>query len=127
MSQTQYGNNERGPAGSRLGRGLVIVLLVLWSALAWGAYELVDWAIAWLGANTNALIETGQGAAGATGVGKDVMDVVESGRNSGLYDQILSLVRFIAAPAIVIVWAIGALGILALGFFGRVLGGLLRR
>lgn len=127
MSDTQSRRDDSQRRGSRFGFGLIVVLLVLWSAFAWGAYELADWAIGWLSASTDTLIETGKDAAGQTGVGKDIVDAVEAGRNSGLYDQILAAIRFLTGPAIVAVWALGALAILALGFFGRILSGLIRR
>lgn len=75
---------------------IVIIGAVLWTLFAWIAYGLVDSLLGWTSANAGPLAST----AGAGGIG-------------GLLGQLSGLVQSVAKPAVVIVWAIGILVLLA--------------
>lgn len=115
---------RRPPADPRLGGGAplrlkpvvrvaLIVGLVVWSLLAWAAYVLVDPSLKWIAAGTGTLVESGKAVATATGVGKDVGSLAEGLNAGGLWDWILALLKVALKPAIIVLWAIGALALIA--------------
>lgn len=115
---------RRSPADPRLGGGAplrlkpvvrvaLMVGLVMWSLLAWATYVLVDPALDWIAAGTGTLVDSGKAVATATGVGKEIGGVAEGLNAGGFWDWILALLRVVLKPAIIIVWAIGALALIA--------------
>lgn len=81
----------------------------VWSLLAWGAYGLVDGGLAWFGGNAAVLAERGRGLAGAVGAGREFGAAVEGLNTAGA----LGALRSILKPLIVVVWAAGAVALLA--------------
>ena len=106
---------------------VVIVGLAVWSLLAWVGYALVDPVLGWVATNAGLLVDGGKGLATATGAGKEVSSVVDNLNVSGLLGQAIALLRVIVKPAIIVLWAIGALALVAapviLPRIGRMLGG----
>ena len=105
---------------------VVLVGLVLWSLLAWVGYVLVDPILGWVAASAGLLVDGGKDIAAATG-GKEVGTILDNLNVSGFLGQIIALLRVVLKPAIVLVWAIGALILVAAPFIlpkiGRLLGG----
>jgi len=132
-----WGTNQRSPSGNdasqafgRDGRGhqgkseprsrlpgfgstAALVVLVVWTLLAWGGYSLVDGVLAWTSTNAGALVQTGRDAAAATGIGSEVVGVVGSAETSGLLGGFFALVGAVLKPLVVVVWLIGAVLIMA--------------
>ncbi|KAA0946402.1 MAG: hypothetical protein KKC24_04270 [Gammaproteobacteria bacterium] len=104
---------------------VVLVGLVLWSLLAWVGYALVDPVLGWVAANAGLLVDGGKGL--ATGAGKEVGSVVDNLNVSGFLGQAIALLRVIVKPAIIVLWVIGTLVLIAapviLPRVGRLLGG----
>lgn len=123
----EAGDHDAPPR--RLGKlPLVAVLagLVLWSLLAWAGYALVDPILGWIAANAGLLADSGKDIANATGVGKEAGSVIDSLNNIGFWGQAIWLLRVIAKLAIIVVWALGAVVLVAapviLPVIGRLLG-----
>lgn len=106
---------------------VVLAGLALWSLLAWVGYALVDPALGWVVANAGLLADSGKGLATATGTGKEVGSVVDNLNVSSFSGQAIALLRVVLKPAIIVLWAIGALALIAapllLPRIGRMLGG----
>lgn len=93
----EYSERRAAPLGKPKPILWVIAILAagLWSLAAWLAYGLVDPFFSWLSA-------LGPFASWSP-----------SGGISGLLGQAIALLQTVAKPAILIVWAVGALGLLA--------------
>lgn len=122
------------PGGDRAPRILmpiswivVILGLGVWSLLAWAGYLLADPVLGWVAANAGLLVDGGKDLATVTGAGKEVGSVVDNLNVSGFLGQAVALLRVIVKPAIIVLWAIGALALVAapviLLRIGRMLGG----
>lgn len=106
-----YDTVQRRPR--RLRMAVVLVGLVLWSLLALVGYALVDPVLGWIAGNAGLLVDGGKGLATAAGAGKEVGNIVDGLNVSGFLGQVIALLRVILKPTIVVVWAIGALVLLA--------------
>lgn len=101
------------PPRRRLPIAVVLVGLVLWSLLALAGYILADPVLDWIAASAGLLVDGGKGLATATGVGKEVGNIVDGLNVSGFLGQAIALFRVILKPTIVIVWAMGAILLIA--------------
>lgn len=125
------GNPLEGRPAPRILRPMswivVITGLAIWSLIAWIAYALVDPLLGWVAGSAGALVEGGKDLATATGAGKDIGSVLDKLNTSGLSGQGIALFRVVIKPAIVVLWAIGAVALVAapviLPRIGRLLGG----
>lgn len=125
-----WGSGERGPSGNafgregsakverplrkpRFGKAVTLVVLVLWTLFAWGGYSLVDSILAWTSSNVGAIVQTGKDAAAATGIGTEVVGVVDSAQTTGFLGSLVNLVGVVLRPLIVVVWLGGAVLIMA--------------
>lgn len=116
-----FGRDGRGLQGeteprSRLpgfGSTAALVVLVVWTLLAWGGYSLIDGLLAWTSTNAGALVQTGKDAAAATGIGSEVAGVVGSAETSGLLSGFFALLSAVLKPLVVVVWLVGAVLIMA--------------
>lgn len=106
---------------------VVITGLVVWSLLAWVAYALTDPVLGWIAASAGLVLESGKNIATAAGAGKEVGTVVDGINASGFLGQAIALLRLALKPVIVIVWATGALAIIAAPLILRKIGGRLAR
>ena len=97
----------------KLPMAVVLVGLVLWSLLALAGYALVDPVLGWVAAGAGLLIDGGKGLATAVGAGREVGAVVDNFNVSGFLGQTIALLRVVLKPAIVVVWAIGTLILVA--------------
>ncbi|WP_432284316.1 hypothetical protein SLT36_21345 [Aminobacter sp. BA135] len=95
------------------GSTAALVVLVVWTLLAWGGYSLVDGVLAWTSSNAGALVQTGRDAAAATGIGSEVVGVVGSAETSGLLSGFFALLGAVLKPLVVVVWLVGAVLIMA--------------
>lgn len=95
------------------GSTATLVVLVVWTLLAWGGYSLVDGVLAWTSSNAGALVQTGRDAAAATGIGSEVVGVVGSAETSGLLGGFFALLGAVLKPLVVVVWLVGAVLIMA--------------
>lgn len=95
------------------GTAATLVILLVWTLLAWGGYSLVDGVLAWTSSNAGALVQTGKDAAAATGIGSEVVGVVGSAETSGLLGGFFALVGAVLKPLVVVVWMVGAVLIMA--------------
>lgn len=102
-----------------------IVGLAVWSLLAWIGYAAVDGVLSWVAANAGVAVDSGKNLADAFGVGKQASAVAGSLDASGLLGQGITLLRAVAKPAIVVLWAIGALLIVGAPLLLSRIGGLL--
>ncbi|MDH8543873.1 hypothetical protein QIH15_27010, partial [Klebsiella pneumoniae] len=73
------------------------------------------------------LVDGGKGLATATGAGKEVGNIVDGLNVSGFLGQVIALLRIILKPTIVVVWAIGALVLIAAPAIMQKIGRLLVR
>jgi len=85
--------------------------LAIWSLLAWMAYALVDPVLGWMAANAGLVLDSGKGI--ATGVGKEAASVAQSINAGGFLGQAAIVLKAVLKPLIIVVWAIGFLGLLA--------------
>lgn len=106
--------------------GVVLILMVAWTALCGFGYLIADPLLAWLGAVTNTVVENGQGLAETFG-GKLAGDAVKALDSSSLLDQLLAAAVLIVKPAIIFIWILGLVALLLLPKIARVAGNLLRR
>ena len=110
----------------KLPMAVVLVGLVLWSLLAWVGYVLVDPILGWVAGSAGLLVDGGKDIATATG-SKEIGTILDNLNVSGFLGQIIALLRVVLKPAIVVVWAIGALALIAapmiLPRLGTLLGG----
>lgn len=122
---TTYDTVPRRPR--RLRMAVVLVGLALWSLLALVGYALVDPMLGWIASNAGLLVDGGKGLATATGAGKEVGNIVDGLNVSGFLGQVIALLRIILKPTIVVVWAIGALVLIAAPAIMQKIGRLLVR
>lgn len=106
---------RRSASGGFRSRSWIVVTIVLavWSLIAWISYALSDAVLVWAAGSAGVLVEGGKDLATATGVGKDVGPVLDNLNISGLWGQLIALLRVILKPAIVLLWAIGAVVLIA--------------
>ena len=114
------------PAMSKFAIVAAIGIFLAWTLLAVAAYGLVDVLGGWLSTNSGVLLQGGKDVAGAVGVGKELVDKVDVQGTASLVQQVLAGALVIARPAIVALWLLGALAIVAAPFALRRMG-LLRR
>lgn len=124
-------SDSNNPAQSRWAASKFVIVaamavLVLWSLVAWGAYGLVDMLGDWLTANGGTLLQGGKDAAGAVGIGKEIIDRVDIEGTTGLLQQLIAAALMVARPTIVFVWFLGAVAIAAAPFVVKRLGRLVR-
>jgi hypothetical protein len=111
-NQTQF--NDIPPSPSSTGVWIAaLVGVALWTLLAWLSYASVDAVMNWLAANAGAVIEGGKDLAGAAGVGKEAGSFAERLNAGGFVAEVTKLLQVALRPAIVVVWALGVLGLLA--------------
>lgn len=120
-------SDRRESGGGFLPVMLIGGALVLWSLLAWTGYAFVDVLSGWLSSNATTLLQTGKDAATATGIGKEAAGWLDVEATSGLARQLLDFAVVVAKPAIVMIWALGALVIVAIPAILRRLGRLSKR
>ncbi|GLS32351.1 hypothetical protein SAMN04488498_11730 [Mesorhizobium albiziae] len=104
---------DRGSRVKKMGFGVALVALVIWSLIAWIAYGLADGLIAWTSTNAGAIMQTGKDAATATGLGKEIVGTFDVAQGSGFVAGFLNLIGAFLRPVVVIGWMIGAAVILA--------------
>lgn len=90
--------------------------LLVWSLLAWLAYEAADGVMGWLKANAATTLDSAKALAGPSGVAKEAITVSDGLRSTGFLGQAIDLLLGVAKPAIVVIWAAGAV-MLAIGPF----------
>lgn len=92
---------------------IVLIGLVVWSAIAWIGYVSVDGLLGWAAANAGMAVDAGKNLATAVGVGKEQVGAVDGLNVGGILGQAIALLRTVAKPAIVVIWALGALALVA--------------
>lgn len=105
----------RPPARRRLGPIAWIVVVVgfmMWTLLAWTAYALADGVVGWLAANAGVVVESGKNLATAAGAGKEAASMVDRLNPSGWIAQAATLLQVVLKPAIILLWAVGAIALL---------------
>ncbi|MES2665314.1 MAG: hypothetical protein V4712_04390 [Pseudomonadota bacterium] len=119
------GYDDRSYAGSRIGGdarprlgGPLLWLgalagLVIWSLIAWAAYLAVGPILTWVASSAGLLVDTGKSIASLTEAGKVAGNVLDGLNVTGLAGQAIVLMQAVAGPVIVVVWALGALALLA--------------
>lgn len=107
----------------RMGTAMVLVMLAVWTLLAWAGYSLVDGLGAWLAGNAGAVIQGGKDAAAAGGLDQNVVGMLNVDQASSFVAQVAALAQIIAKPLIVLAWFLGALAIIAMPMVLRLLAG----
>ncbi|MCA0270885.1 MAG: hypothetical protein LCH69_02345 [Proteobacteria bacterium] len=64
--------------------------------------------LAWAGGMVAPVLDVGTAVGGAVGLGKEAGAVIEASRAEGIAQWLLGVLAWIARPAIVIIWIIGA-------------------
>lgn len=117
--------DDRGYAGSRIGGDArprlggpllwlgAVAGLVIWSLIAWAAYLAVGPILTWVASSAGLLVDTGKSIASLTEAGKVAGNVLDGLDVTGLAGQAIVLMQAVAGPVIVVVWALGALALLA--------------
>ncbi len=104
----------------------VLAGLSVWSLLAWIGYAFVDPILSWFATNAGLLTASGKNLATVAGAGKGVGSVVDNLNVNGFSGQAIALLRVVLKPAIIVLWVIGALALIAaplvLPRIGRMLG-----
>lgn len=107
----------------------ILIGLTLRSLLAWIGYVSADGILNWIAGNAGAVIENGKTIAGA-GVGKDAIILVEGLNLGDLAGSAIASLKLVLKPAIILIWAIAALVLVAIFLIlakaGRFLVGLRR-
>src|SRR5262245_7718714 len=109
------GHSTRGSSPRRLKPAVwigILAAMVVWSLIAWLTYLAVDPVLAWLSSSAGTVLEGSRDVVSAIG-GKPAADAVGAVSSSGLIGQLATLLHAIAKPAIVIVWVLGMLGLIA--------------
>tara|TARA_R110002072_G_scaffold198897_2_gene356506 strand:+ start:2244 stop:2672 length:429 start_codon:yes stop_codon:yes gene_type:complete len=104
---------DEAPRRKRLPLGLIVIGLITWSLLAWGAYLLVDPVLGWFAGSVGPLADAGTGVARWFGLGQQAAALRDVANVDGLAGGLIGLVHFVAKPAIVILWVLGSLALLA--------------
>lgn len=93
-----------------------VVGLIVWSTVALIGYVSVDSLLGWAAANAGLAVDSGKKLVTAVGVGKEAVGVVDGLNVGGFLEQAISVLRVVAKPAIVVLWAIGAVALIAAPF-----------
>ncbi|MGE0725070.1 MAG: hypothetical protein AB7O45_11890 [Alphaproteobacteria bacterium] len=113
---------RRAPAGATA-IALALVVAVAWSLLAWATYAGGDAILDWTRRNAGGIVQAGKDAATSAGVGKEVVGAATSPGVTGAVDQGLGVLDAALRPAIIVIWLLGLVSILAAPFvlrrFGR--------
>lgn len=117
---------DDAPRRRRLPPGLIVTGLIVWSLLAWGAFLLVDPVLGWFAGSVGPLADAGTGVARWFGLGQQAAALRDAANVDGLAGGLIGLVHIVAEPAIVILWALGSLALLAAPAILSRLGGRLR-
>ncbi|MFA6031367.1 MAG: hypothetical protein WC889_00505 [Myxococcota bacterium] len=96
-----------------IGRIAVLVGLMVWSAIALIGYVSIDSLLGWVATIAGNVVGSGKDLATAVGVGKEQVSAVEALNVSGILGQAIILLKIIAKPAIVILWGVGVIALLA--------------
>jgi len=91
----------------------VLVGLMVWSAIALIGYVSIDNLLGWVATIAGNVVGSGKDIATAVGVGKEQVGAIEALNVSGILGQAIILLKIIAKPAIVILWGIGVIALLA--------------
>lgn len=101
---------EERPRPPRIPVGLA---LAVWMLLAIGAWWLADPLLGWLGGAVRSLADAGTDVARWVGLGREAATIREIADVEGMAGWIIELLALILKPAIVVLWAIGAAGLIA--------------
>ena len=120
-SARQYGHPPWQPttggrptkAGGPVVWFVIVMGLALWSFLAWIGYVSAEGILNWIAGNAYTVVENGKTIAGAAGVGKDAITVIEGLNLGDLAGSAIALLKIVLKPAIIVVWALGALVLVA--------------
>lgn len=115
--------SKRGSRLPKIGIGTALVVVVVWTLIAWVGYGMVDGILAWATSNVGAIVQSGKDAAAATGIGKDVIGTIGGSQATGFLGGLIGLAGIVLRPLIVLVWMAGTVLIL----LGPWLVSLLRR
>lgn len=112
-----YVEGGRGPGDGGTGRRripavVILAALAVWTLLAFGAWLAVDPVLVWIGGLVAPVLDMGAAVGGVVGVGKEVGAVIDASRADGIAMWFLGVLGWLAKPAILIVWVLGALAIL---------------
>lgn len=99
--------------------------LIVWSLLAWFAYEVADGVTGWLNTNSAPTLDSAKDLAALSSVGKDAALIFEKLGGPGLVAQGADLLRGIAKPVVVVIWVLGAVSLVLAPFVLSRLGGVL--
>lgn len=93
--------------------GVALILLAAWTLLAGLAYMLAEPVLGWIAANLGLLVSGGKVAATTAGVGKEAGVLLDNLDTSGLAGQVIAFLGAVLKPAIILVWGLGALALVA--------------
>lgn len=99
---------------------IVLICLAGWSLIAWIGYAFADSILVWVATNAGFVLDRGKGL--TTLAGKDANSVVQSIGASGILGQTIIFLSAVLKPAIITLWAVGTLAILATPLILRRLG-----
>lgn len=94
----------------------VMVSLAVWSLVAWVGYVSVDGVLGWVAGNAGLAVDSGKDLATAAGVGKEAGRLVDGLDVGGVLGQVIALLRAVAKPMVIVLWAIGAVLLVAAPF-----------
>ncbi len=119
--------NGRSPRMRSMGWVLAGAALIGWSRVAWLADEAADGVTAWLSTNNASTLSGVKDLAALSGVGKEAALIVKNLGEASLVGQGAGVLRGIAKPAVVAIWAFGAFFLILAPFALSRLGGVLAR
>lgn len=119
----RYDSRDVPPARKRGGFSFISIAGVLiWTVFAYFGYVVIDIGLNWLSASGDAVLASGRDLGVLVGAGKEVGAMVDGVRSSGLLQQIVSLVRMLLIPAMLVIWFLGVIALMILPrIFGKVL------
>ena len=91
----------------------IVVGLVAWTLAAGIGYFAADLVLNWVMGSQGAIMTAGKDAATLFGIGAEVGIAVDAFANTGLVGQILGLLRLVLLPAMIAIWLLGAILLVA--------------
>lgn len=102
------------PFRPRISWVTVLTLLVVWSGVVYVSYLAIDVALNWMASNSSTVLQTGKNAGDTLGVGKEVSATIDRLKNAGFLEQSFMFLRKALVPAVILIWALGAICIVVL-------------
>ncbi len=117
----KYTPSQPAQSSAKNGPGFWLVALfglAVWTLLMWFAYSISDAVIVWISGNGAVLAETGKSL-----IGSEVTALLDTTKLDQIAGSGIELLQSLLAPALAIIWVIGAVAILFIrSILARIIG-----